>query len=77
MMCGHRREISDDPEQRTADFVRDAQKAGMIMLVCVAVWLATGLGYFWPGWVVLGLGIHLAVHARSAFTTTEPDRVDA
>jgi hypothetical protein len=45
----------------------------MIMLICIAVWAATGLGYFWPGWVMLGLGIKLAVLARQAFSGAEPE----
>jgi hypothetical protein len=25
----------------------------------IAIWLLTGRGYFWPGWVLLGTGIAL------------------
>jgi hypothetical protein len=28
----------------------------------VMIWLATGHGYFWPGWVIGGWGIGLALH---------------
>ena len=30
-------------------------------VVCVLVWLGTGAGSFWPGWVVLGTGIAFVV----------------
>jgi Domain of unknown function (DUF1707) len=30
-------------------------------VVCIAVWAATGAGYFWPAWVLLGTGIGFAV----------------
>ena len=33
----------------------------------VAVWAATGAGYFWPVWVIGFWGIGLALHAYSAF----------
>ena len=33
-------------------------------LVCVAIWLMTGAGYFWPMWVILGTGIPVLL-ARS------------
>jgi hypothetical protein len=37
--------------------------AGLIIpnLVCNAIWLATGVGYWWPGWVLLGTGIAFMV----------------
>jgi hypothetical protein len=39
--------------------------AGFIVpnLVCNAIWLASGAGYWWPVWVLLGTGIGLAVTA--------------
>ena len=30
-------------------------------VVCLIVWLATGAGSFWPGWVLLGTGIAFVV----------------
>ncbi|HEY3019492.1 MAG TPA: DUF1707 domain-containing protein [Solirubrobacteraceae bacterium] len=30
-------------------------------VVCLMVWVATGAGYFWPGWVLLGTGIAFVV----------------
>ena len=44
-------------------------KAGLILivnLVVIAVWLASGAGYFWPVWVLLGTSVALVVeYARS------------
>jgi hypothetical protein len=33
-----------------------------INVFLVVVWLATGRGYFWPGWVIGGWGVLLALH---------------
>jgi hypothetical protein len=33
----------------------------------IGIWAATGAGYFWPGWVLLGWGIGLAMHAWTTF----------
>jgi hypothetical protein len=33
----------------------------------LAIWLVTGHGYFWPGWVLGGWGIGLALHAWDVF----------
>ena len=30
-------------------------------VICLIVWLATGAGSFWPGWVLLGTGIAFVV----------------
>jgi Domain of unknown function (DUF1707) len=30
-------------------------------VICNAIWLATGAGYWWPVWVLLGTGIGLLV----------------
>jgi len=29
----------------------------------IAIWAFSGRGYFWPGWVLFGWGIGLALHA--------------
>jgi fatty acid desaturase len=42
----------------------------------VAVWAATGFGYFWPGWVLGGWGVLLLLDAWNTFyrrTVTESD----
>jgi hypothetical protein len=37
-----------------------------VMALLVGIWLATGMGYFWPVWPALGWGIAIAMHAPSA-----------
>jgi hypothetical protein len=48
-------------------FVKHAQKAAGIVFVCLLVWAVSGFGYFWPVWVVAGLGLALAGHARRVY----------
>jgi signal transduction histidine kinase len=62
-------------ERRTADSRALAIHAGVsaiVWLYIVAEWaLAAWGGYFWPKWVLLGLGIALAIHAVVAFAKRE------
>ena len=34
---------------------------GFIVFLMVGIWLATGVGYFWPIWVWFGLSIPIAI----------------
>ena len=45
------------------DFQQLARVAVLVSAVTVVVWLATGAGYFWPMWPMLGLGIGLLAAA--------------
>jgi hypothetical protein len=47
------------PSERSLQFRR--RLAGFLTanIICIAVWLATGAGSFWPGWVLLGTGLGL------------------
>jgi hypothetical protein len=79
MLCGFLhsgRNEGDDAEARQRSFVRHAQKVGSIIAICLTVWLLSGAGTFWPGWVILVLGIRLGAHARWAYRS-EPDRIEA
>lgn len=53
-----------DPRAR---FVQHAQVVGSAIIVCLSVWLGLGGGYFWPGWVLLGGIVTVALHARYAY----------
>ena len=35
----------------------------LLALFMIGVWLCSGLGYFWPAWVILALGLAVAAHA--------------
>ena len=35
----------------------------MVMVLLVAIWALTGMGYFWPVWPAIGWGIGLWCHA--------------
>jgi hypothetical protein len=56
-------------------FVAHAQRSGMLVLLCVAIWAITGFGTFWPVWVALFLGLRLANHARHVYSRSgqEPE----
>lgn len=48
---------------------------GLFVLVnatLLVVWAITSTGYFWPGWVIAGWGIGLAIHAAISFVAMQP-----
>jgi signal transduction histidine kinase len=45
--------------------------SGVIWVYLVLQWAFTDRGYFWPAWVLLGLGVALAVHAAIVFFRRE------
>jgi hypothetical protein len=45
------------------EFRNHALIYGAVNLLLVAIWAASGGGYFWPIWVIAGWGIGLAAHA--------------
>lgn len=47
--------------------VSDLVSYVVINTFLVFVWLISGAGYFWPGWVIAGWGIGLALHAWEVF----------
>jgi signal transduction histidine kinase len=68
--------VLDDPriERRLGDSRALAIHAGVsaaIWLYLVLEWLISDRGYFWPGWVLLGLGIAFAIHACGVFARRE------
>jgi hypothetical protein len=87
VMCGHARwgvsdydeAALDDPEEaqsrRERGVMRHASQVGTIVLVCVSIWLLTGAGYFWPGWVLAFGVLRLGMHARDVYG--RPLRADA
>ena len=49
------------------DFKRHLVTYLVVNAVLVGAWLATGAGYFWPVWPIMGWGIGLAIHAWNTF----------
>ncbi|MGW8378178.1 2TM domain-containing protein [Streptomyces sp. ODS28] len=44
--------------------------------VLIVIWLATGSGYFWPGWVLAGWGVLLIIQALSVHGPVTEEDVD-
>lgn len=51
------------------ELVSQAGGAAITSTLCLAVWLVTGAGAFWPQWVVYGLTLALV---SSAWQTYKP-----
>ena len=52
--------------------------AGLIVVLSVfltLIWVASGFGYFWPAWAMLGLGITLAIHAAAVLPRRSKERI--
>jgi signal transduction histidine kinase len=49
-----------------------AGAAGVLGGIQIAIWAFTTSGYFWPEWVLLPLGLSVAVHAWIELVATEP-----
>lgn len=54
-------------EKAHKGFVAMAQFYGVAVVICLVVWAATGAGYFWPQWVLLGVLIKLGISARLVY----------
>jgi hypothetical protein len=67
----------DGPEQARAlaiqrlklkqDFKGMAAGGTFAVLVCIVIWAMGDGGYFWPVWVILGIGIAVVVQAWKAY----------
>ena len=53
--------------------MRHAERTGALVVVCIAVWLVAGAGYFWPIWVILFFGLRLGLLARRAYGSRYDD----
>lgn len=49
------------------DFRNHALAYCAVNTLLVAIWAASGAGYFWPIWPIAGWGIALALHAWRTF----------
>lgn len=43
-----------------------------VMALLVAIWVTTGMGYFWPVWPAMGWGLGLGLHRASLSWDREP-----
>jgi hypothetical protein len=68
--------VNDDDARRSAaidrlkakrDFKADLFSYIVINALLIVIWAATGAGYFWPIWVIIGWGIGLIFHAWTVF----------
>ena len=60
--------VEDLPRQRPTESVSrqpEVQVWMAVSLMLVLIWGATGLGYFWPVWPILGWGIPLLLVERA------------
>jgi uncharacterized membrane protein len=48
-----------------------------VMALMIAIWALSGGGYFWPIWVVFGLGIALITMAWQAYGPRESEITEA
>ena len=64
---GREFDSEDAQERREHAFFGFVEKMAGILVICLAVWLFTGAGYFWPGWVILGVAFKIGLHARHTY----------
>ena len=49
------------------DFAMHLVSYIVVNAALVMIWFVTGHGYFWPGWVIGGWGIGVALHAWEVY----------
>ena len=57
------RERKREKERRA--FAEHVRTYAMVMVLLVAIWALTGMGYFWPVWPALGWGIGVFCHGAA------------
>ncbi|HSK49705.1 MAG TPA: 2TM domain-containing protein [Solirubrobacterales bacterium] len=53
--------------KKKRDFVNHAITYGIVNGLLLVIWALTGAGFFWPGFVIAGWGIGLALNAWDVF----------
>ena len=56
-------------EQARAEFRGHLVSYVLVNLLLIGIWAASGAGYFWPIWPIMGWGIGIGFHAAEAFGT--------
>ncbi|MCU1450975.1 MAG: hypothetical protein JWP02_3145 [Acidimicrobiales bacterium] len=62
-----------DAVRARRSFVRHAERRGSLVVLCIAIWLVTGAGYFWPIWVIVFAVLSLGIRARRVYSTSYDD----
>ncbi len=65
------RKAAEDRLRQQAGFKKTIGGFLITIVASVVIWALTGQGYFWPVWVVLGLGLATAGMAWSAYGPRE------
>jgi uncharacterized membrane protein YccC len=60
-------DTEDAQARRERGVMRHASQLGTIVFVCLAIWLLTGAGYFWPGWVLAFGVLKIGMHASDVY----------
>lgn len=63
----HARELAIQRLKLKQDFKGIAAGGAFAVLVCIMIWLLGGADYFWPVWVILGVGIAAVVQGWKAY----------
>jgi hypothetical protein len=53
--------------KKKRDLVNHAVTYGVVNVLLVVIWALTGAGFFWPGFVIAGWGIGLALNAWDVY----------
>ena len=63
----HARELAIQRLKLKQDFKGMLAGGLFAVLVCVVIWLMGDGGYFWPVWVIFGIGIAVVVQAWKTY----------
>ena len=67
---GHAREIALKRLKAKRSFKGLLVTAAGVIVLMIVIWALSGGGYFWPIWVVFGLGIALVTTGWQAYGST-------
>jgi len=65
------RKAAEERLNAQAGFKKTVGSFLVVILIAVVIWALTGQGYFWPAWVILGVGLATAGMAWSAYGPRE------
>jgi Domain of unknown function (DUF1707)/2TM domain len=72
-----RRSRSRRPERARRELREHVTTFVLVNLLLIVIWAATGGGYFWPIWPIVGWGIGVACHASAVRGKRAPKRLAA